>query len=113
MWIFDRLTVRIFTIFLLTIAFFLALIILLPNLDSRNLTYIANKERETGNELAKQIEKDLSNVPKDSFRWWMRFIVVMDTYQKSGQFLFIVTPNEQYITADTKNIDLVRNFSEI
>jgi len=113
MWIFDRLTVRIFTIFLLTIAFFLALIILLPNLDSRNLTYIANKERETGNELAKQIEKDLSNVPKDSFRWWMRFIVVMDSYQKSGQFLFIVTPNGQYITADTKNIDLVKNFSEI
>lgn len=112
MWIFDRLTIRIFTIFLLTIAFFLMLIMALPNLDARNLTYLANKDKEAGNVLANQIEKELSNVPKDSFRWWMRFIVVMDGHQKPGQFLFIFTPNKQIITADTKNIDLVRNFSE-
>lgn len=113
MWIFDRLTIRIFTIFLLTIAFFLALIVLLPSLDSRNLTYLANRERETGNILANQIEQEFTHIPKDSFRWWMRFIVVMDNYQKPGQFLFILTPNDQFITADTKNIDLVKNFSEI
>jgi two-component system, OmpR family, sensor histidine kinase CpxA len=112
MWIFDRLTIRIFTIFLLTIAFFLMLITLLPNLDSRNLTYLANKEKEIGNMLANQLEKELTNIPKNSFRWWMRFIVLMDNHQKPGQFLFIVTPNGQIITADTKNIDRIRNFSE-
>ncbi len=84
----------------------------LPSLDSRNLTYLANKDKEAGNMLAQQIENELVNVPKDSFRWWMRFIVVMDSYQKPGQSLFIVTPNEQIITAETKNIDLVKNFSE-
>lgn len=113
MWIFDRLTIRIFTIFLLTIAFFLALIVLLPSLDSRNLTYLSNREKESGNILANQIEQEFTHIPKDSFRWWMRFIVVMDNYQKPGQFLFIFTPNDQFITADTKNIDLVKNFSEI
>nr|WP_194240601.1 envelope stress sensor histidine kinase CpxA [Gilliamella sp. ESL0250] len=112
MWIFDRLTIRIFTIFLLTIVFFLMLIMVLPSLDSRNLTYLANKDKEAGNILARQVENDLVNVPKDSFRWWMRFIVVMDNHQKSGQSLFIVTPNEQIITAETKNIDLVKNFRE-
>ncbi|MWP63184.1 envelope stress sensor histidine kinase CpxA [Gilliamella sp. Pas-s25] len=109
---FDRLTIRIFTIFLLTIVFFLMLIMVLPRLDSRNLTYLANKDKEAGNILAHQVENDLVNVPKDSFRWWMRFIVVMDNHQKSGQSLFIVTPNEQIITAETKNIDLVKNFRE-
>ncbi|WP_141670895.1 envelope stress sensor histidine kinase CpxA [Gilliamella sp. wkB178] len=109
---FDRLTIRIFTIFFLTIAFFLMLVMLLPNFDSRNLTYLANKEKDSGNLLAKQIEKELVNVPKNSFRWWMRFIVVMDNYQKPGQFLFIVTPNEQIITADSNHIDLVKNFNE-
>ena len=109
MWIFDRLTVRIFAIFLLTIAFFLSLVMALPELDSRNLTYLANKDRESGNLLANAIEKDLTKIPKDSFRWWMRFIVVMDNHQKTGQQLFIVTPNQQIITADTQNIDLVKN----
>ena len=112
MWIFDRLTVRIFAIFLLTIAFFLSLVMALPELDSRNLTYLANKDRESGNLLANAIEKDLTKIPKDSFRWWMRFIVVMDNHQKTGQQLFIVTPNQQIITADTQNIDLVKSFSE-
>ncbi|NUF28132.1 two-component system, OmpR family, sensor histidine kinase CpxA [Gilliamella bombicola] len=112
MWLFDRLTIRIFTIFLLTIVFFLMLIMVLPSLDSRNLTYLANKDKESGNLLANQIERDLVKIPKDSFRWWMRFIVVMDSHQKPGQSLFIVTPNEQIITAETKNIDLIKNFSE-
>lgn len=88
------------------------LIIVLPSLDSRSLTYLANKDKETGNLLANQIEKDLIKIPKDSFRWWMRFIVVMDSHQKSGQSLFIVTPNAQIITAETKHIDLIKNFSE-
>ena len=112
MWIFDRLTIKIFTIFLLTIVFFLTLVMLLPELDSRNLTYLANKDKESGRILAAQIEKDLRKISKDSFRWWMRFIVVMDNYQKTSQTLFIVTPNQQIITADTKNIDLVKSFSE-
>ena len=83
MWIFDRLTIRIFTIFLLTIAFFLILVMVLPKLDSRNLTYLANKDKESGNLLASEIEKDLTKISKDSFRWWMRFIVVMDNHQKA------------------------------
>lgn len=112
MWIFDRLTIRIFTIFLLTIAFFLILVMALPKLDSRNLTYLSNKDKESGNVLASEIEKDLTKIPKDSFRWWMRFIVIMDNHQKAGQLLFIVTPNQQIITADTNNIDLVKSFSE-
>lgn len=113
MWIFDRLTIRIFTLFLLTIAFFLMLVMLLPNFDSRNLTYLANKEKQSGNILAKQIEQELINVPKTSFRWWMRFIVVMDNYQKQEQSLFIITPNKQIITANSNYIDIVKNFNEI
>lgn len=113
MWIFDRLTIRIFTIFLFTVALFLALIVTIPNLDSRNLTYLSAKEKEIGMSLATSIEKELTNVPKNSFRWWMRFIVVMDNLRRPGQSLYILTPSEQIITSDTNNVDLVRNFTEL
>ncbi|MDF7667239.1 envelope stress sensor histidine kinase CpxA [Orbaceae bacterium ESL0727] len=109
---FDRLTLRIFTIFLLTLTFFLMLVMLLPTLDARNLIYLANKEEEAGNALAQSIEKDLVHVTKDNFRWWMRFIVVMDNHQKLGQLLFVVTPDDQIITVNTKYIELIRKFSE-
>lgn len=113
MWVFDRLTIRIFTIFTLTIAFFLALIVTIPNLDARNLTYVSKKEREIGSALAVAIEAELVKVPKNSFRWWMRFIVVMDGVQLPGQLIYIVTPNDQIITSDTTHIDIIRNFSDL
>ncbi|XKM13394.1 envelope stress sensor histidine kinase CpxA [Orbaceae bacterium ac157xtp] len=113
MWLFDRLTIRIFTIFLLTIAFFLFLSIAIPNLDSRNLSYLSNQQMFSGSDLALKIEKELSRVPKDSFRWWMRFIVIMDNYKKADEYLYIITPNEQIITADTTNLEIVRRFSEL
>ncbi|WP_121145179.1 envelope stress sensor histidine kinase CpxA [Orbus hercynius] len=110
---FDRLTIRIFIIFSLTIAFFLFLIITIPNLDSRNLTYVSDKEKNTGLVLAANIENVIVKVPKNSFRWWMRFIVAMDNLKRPGQFLYILTPSEQIIAPDTSNIDIVRNFSEL
>lgn len=113
MWIFDRLTIRIFTIFLITIAFFLTLIITIPSLDSRKLATLSEKEKTTGLLLASSIEHELSNVPKNSFRWWMRFIVAMDNLKRPRQFLYIVTPSDQIITPDTSNIDIVRNFNEL
>lgn len=113
MWIFDRLTIRIFTIFLFTIGFFLTLIITIPTLDSRNLTYLSEQQKKTGTLLASNIEMELVKVPKNSFRWWMRFVVVMDKLKRPGQFLYIVTPTEQIITPDTNNIDIVRNFNEL
>lgn len=113
MWIFDRLTIRIFTIFLLTIAFFLALIVTIPSLDSRNLTYLSTQDKEIGSGFALAIERELTKVPKNSFRWWMRFIVVMDGLQYPGQFFYIVTPNNQIITSNTDNIDIVRHFNEL
>lgn len=111
MLIFDRLTIRIFAIFLLTIVFFLVLIITIPSLDSRNLTYLSSKEKAMGTALADSIKNELSNVPNNSFRWWMRFIIIMDKLHYPGQFLYIVTPNDQIITSNTSNIDIVRNFS--
>ena len=111
MLIFDRLTIRIFAIFLLTIVFFLVLIITIPSLDSRNLTYLSSKEKAMGTALADSIKNELPNVPNNSFRWWMRFIIIMDKLHYPGQFLYIVTPNDQIITSNTSNIDIVRNFS--
>ncbi|WP_392563111.1 envelope stress sensor histidine kinase CpxA [Orbus sturtevantii] len=110
---FDKLTLRIFAIFIITLAFFLAVILTIPDFDARNLTYLSEKEKCSGVELAKSIEHDLAKVPKSSFRWWMRFMVVMDNLQPQGQFLYIVTPSDQIITSDTNNIDLIRNFSEL
>ncbi|WP_392565011.1 envelope stress sensor histidine kinase CpxA [Orbus wheelerorum] len=110
---FDRLTLRIFAIFLITVAFFLAIIVIIPDFDARNLTYLSDQEKQTGIKLAKSIEHDLVKVPKNSFRWWMRFMVVMDNLQPAGQRLYIITPNDQIITSDTSNIDLIRNFSEL
>ncbi len=113
MWIFDRLTIRIFTIFLLTISFFLVLIITIPNLDSRNLTYLSSKEKKMGMMIANSIKNELPHIPKNKFRWWMSLIVIMDKLHYPGQFLYVVTPNDQIIASDTVNIDIVRNFNEL
>lgn len=113
MWIFNRLTVRIFIVFLFTVAFFLMLAITLPKLDSRNLTYISNQEKEVGIELAQSLETELLKIPQNGFRWWMRFIVVMDKAAMPGQSLFIVTPTEQILTANATYRDIVQNFSEL
>lgn len=113
MWVFDRLTIRIFTIFLFTIGFFLTLIIIIPSLDSRNLAVPSEQAKSTGISLASSIQHELVNVPKNSFRWWMRFVVAMDNVKHSGQFLYVITPSDQIITPDTSNIDIVRNFSEL
>ena len=113
MWIFNRLTVRIFIVFLFTVAFFLMLAITLPKLGSRNLTYISNQEKEVGIELAQSLETELLKIPQNGFRWWMRFIVVMDKAAMPGQSLFIVTPTEQILTANATYRDIVQNFSEL
>ncbi|QIQ22344.1 envelope stress sensor histidine kinase CpxA [Zophobihabitans entericus] len=110
---FNRLTVRIFIVFLFTVAFFLMLAITLPKLDSRNLTYISNQEKEVGIELAQSLETELLKIPQNGFRWWMRFIVVMDKAAMPGQSLFIVTPTEQILTANATYRDIVQNFSEL
>lgn len=113
MWVFDRLTVRIFTVFLLTIVFFLTLVLAFPAFDSRNQSNLSNKEKETTVALAQNIEAELSKIPQKSFRWWMRFIVVMDGMSRNDQSLFIVTPNDQIITPASDNLDIVRDFNEL
>lgn len=111
--IFGRLTVRIFTIFFLTVVFFLILIITIPSLDSRNLTYLSTQEMTSGRILATSIEKKLTNIPKKGFQWWMRFINVMDDFHLSGQSLYIVTPTDQIITSDTTNTNIINNFIKL
>lgn len=112
MWVFDRLTVRIFTVFLLTMGFFLTLMLAFPTFDSRNLSYLSNNEKDTSTILAQNIEVELNKIPQKSFRWWMRFIVVMDTISRSDQSLFIITPNDQIITPASSYLEIVREFNE-
>lgn len=113
MWLFNRLSVRIFVTFSCTLAFFIALVVALPLLDARNLTYLSSKEKESGVILAKSIENELTHVQYGSFRWWIRVIVVMNNLTRTGQHLFVVTPTEQIITAETNNLEIVRNFHEL
>ena len=113
MWIFDKLTIRIFTLFLLSLAFFLTLIITMPMLDARNISYLSIKEKESGYQLSTTIESELQKLTKDTFRWWMKVIIILDNIKAPGQSLYIVTPSEQVITSDTTNINIIRNFNEL
>jgi len=113
MWFFDRLTLRIFVIFLATLFFFMAVVVTIPDFYATNLTSLTEKEKQTGAKLAESIEHSLAKVPKNSLGWWMRFMLTINSSQSSGQFLYVVTPSEQIITSDTDNINIIRNFREL
>lgn len=112
-WILDKLTIRILIIFLIISAFFLAFFIITPDFDTINQTYLSTKARKEGIAQAAAIEKQLTIITITNENWKETVINLIDSVRNPGQLFYIVTPNNQIISSDPNNIDIVREFSKL
>ena len=68
----GSLTARIFAIFWLTLALVLMLVLMLPKLDSRQMTELLDSEQRQGLMIEQHVEAELANDPPNDLMWWRR-----------------------------------------
>ena len=68
----GSLTARIFAIFWLTLALVLMLVLMLPKLDSRQMTELLDSEQRQGVMIEQHVEAELANEPPNDLMWWRR-----------------------------------------
>ncbi len=68
----GSLTARIFAIFWLTLALVLMLVLMLPKLDSRQMTELLESEQRQGIMIEQHVEAELANDPPNDLMWWRR-----------------------------------------
>ncbi|MBN7766914.1 envelope stress sensor histidine kinase CpxA [Pectobacterium brasiliense] len=106
----NSLTARIFAIFWLTLALVLMLVLMVPKLDSRQLTALLENEQRQGIMLEQHIETDLANTPANDLRWWLRLFWVLEKWAPPGQRLFLVTSEGRIFGVEKHETPIVRNF---
>ncbi|WP_409309304.1 envelope stress sensor histidine kinase CpxA [Pectobacterium sp. B1J-3] len=106
----NSLTARIFAIFWLTLALVLMLVLMVPKLDSRQLTALLENEQRQGLMLEQHIEADLANTPANDLRWWLRLFWVIEKWAPPGQRLLLVTSEGRVLGAQKNETQIVRNF---
>lgn len=106
----NSLTARIFAIFWLTLALVLMVVLMLPKLDSRQLTPLANDERQQGIMLEQHIEAELAIDPANDLMWWRRLFRAIEKWSPPEQRLILVTSEGRVIGAQHDEMQIVRNF---
>ncbi|MGL9734368.1 MAG: envelope stress sensor histidine kinase CpxA [Symbiopectobacterium sp.] len=107
----DSLTLRIFAIFWLTLALVLMLVLMLPKLDSRQMTALLENEYRQGVMLEQHIEADLAIDPPNDLFWWRRLFRVIEKWSPPGQRLVFVTSEGRIFGSLQKTeMQIVRNF---
>ncbi|GAB7212559.1 hypothetical protein OS31_40690 [Dickeya oryzae] len=106
----NSLTARIFAIFWLTLALVLMLVLMLPKLDSRQLTPLLENEQRQGLMLEQHIEAELASDPANDLLWWRRLFRVIEKWAPPGQRLLLVTSEGRVIGAQRNEMQMVRNF---
>lgn len=107
----DSLTSRIFAIFWLTLALVLMLVLMLPKLDSRQMTALLESEYRQGVMLEQHIEADLAADPPNDLFWWRRLLRVIEKWSPPGQRLVFVTSEGRIFgTLQKTEMQIVRNF---
>ena len=90
----NSLTARIFAIFWLTLALVLMVVLMLPKLDSRQLTSLLDSERRQGIMLEQHVEAELAVDPANDLMWWRRLFRAIDKWSPPGQRLLLVTSGD-------------------
>ena len=73
----GSLTARIFAIFWLTLALVLMLVLMLPKLDSRQMTELLDSEQRQGLMIEQHVEAELANDPPNDLMWWRRLSLAL------------------------------------
>ncbi|CAK9886973.1 MAG: Sensor histidine kinase CpxA [Candidatus Erwinia impunctatus] len=106
----SSLTTRIFAIFWLTLALVLLLVLMLPKLDTRQITPLLDSEQRQGTMLEQHIEAELSQDPPNDLMWWRRLLRAIDKWAPPGQRLLLVTSEGRVIGAQHSEMQVIRNF---
>lgn len=106
----GSLTARIFAIFWLTLALVLMLVLMLPKLDTRQITNLVNNERRQGTLIEQQVESELAVDPPNDLMWWRRLFRAIHKWAPPGQRLVLVTSEGRVIGAENSEMHLIRNF---
>lgn len=106
----NSLTARIFAIFWLTLALVLMVVLMLPKLDSRQLTSLLDSERRQGIMLEQHVEAELAVDPANDLMWWRRLFRAIDKWSPPGHRLLLVTSEGRVIGAQRNEMQIVRNF---
>lgn len=106
----GSLTARIFAIFWLTLALVLMLVLMLPKLDSRQMTELLDSEQRQGLMIEQHVEAELANDPPNDLMWWRRLFRAIDKWAPPGQRLLLVTSEGRVIGAERSEMQIIRNF---
>lgn len=106
----QSLTARIFFIFWLTLALVLMLVLMLPKLDSRQITSLLDNERRQGLMLEQHVEAELASDPPVDLLWWKRLYRAIEKWSPPGQRLLLVTSEGRIIGVQRHEVQMVRNF---
>lgn len=106
----GSLTARIFAIFWLTLALVLMLVLMLPKLDSRQLTELMENEQRQGYMIEQHVEAELAADPPNDLMWWRRLFRAIDKWAPPGQRLLLVTSEGRVIGAQHNEMQIIRNF---
>lgn len=106
----GSLTARIFAIFWLTLALVLMLVLMLPKLDSRQMTQLLQSEQRQGIMIEQHVEAELASDPPNDLMWWRRLFRAIDKWAPPGQRLLLVTSEGRVIGAQRSEMQIIRNF---
>ncbi|MDR3432860.1 MAG: envelope stress sensor histidine kinase CpxA [Rouxiella aceris] len=106
----NSLTARIFAIFWFTLALVLMLVLMVPKLDSRQLTPLLDSEQRQGLMIEQHVEAELAGDPANDLMWWRRLFRAIDKWAPPGQRLLLVTSEGRVIGAQRNEMQIVRNF---
>jgi two-component system sensor histidine kinase CpxA len=106
----NSLTARIFAIFWFTVALVLMLVLMVPKLDSRQLTPLLDSEQRQGLMIEQHVEAELAGDPANDLMWWHRLFRAIEKWAPPGQRLLLVTSEGRVIGAQRNEMQVVRNF---
>ncbi|CAM3957388.1 MULTISPECIES: envelope stress sensor histidine kinase CpxA [Rahnella] len=106
----NSLTARIFAIFWFTLALVLMLVLMVPKLDSRQITPLLDNEQRQGLMIEQHVEAELATDPANDLMWWRRLFRAIDKWAPPGQRLLLVTSEGRVIGAQRNEMQIVRNF---
>ncbi|MHA6313162.1 MULTISPECIES: envelope stress sensor histidine kinase CpxA [Pantoea] len=106
----GSLTTRIFAIFWLTLALVLMLVLMVPKLDSRQMTSLLESEQRQGTMIEQHVEAELSQDPPNDLMWWRRLFRAVEKWAPPGQRLLLVTSEGRVIGAQHNEMQVIRNF---
>ncbi len=106
----NSLTARIFAIFWFTLALVLMLVLMVPKLDSRQMTELLDSEQRQGVMMEQHVEAELPNDPPNDLMWWRRLFRAIDKWAPPGQRLLLVTSEGRVIGAQRNEMQIIRNF---